>query len=122
MRKASATYRQIAEQLGVTPAAAYKMVKRVLEDIVKKTNEDAKEVLQLELARLDALAIKLNKRVQDSNGTDDAALDRLLKIMAMRSKYLGLEAPAKSEIEMDVTGIPAEVHVYLPDNGRDSDS
>lgn len=93
LRKAGATYEQIAVQLKVSNrSVAWKLVKTAIEDIVR---EPAEEVLQLELARLDAMLLGV---WTDAKGGNTAAIDRALRIMDRRAAYLGLDAPKRSEV------------------------
>lgn len=95
MRLAGETYRQIGEQLGVTTAAAYKMVRRVLDRTRKAADESAAELRQLEQERLDALLLALWKPATQGN---QGAVDRVLRIMERRAKLLGLDAPTKTDV------------------------
>lgn len=117
LRRRHLNYRQIAHELGFSSvSSAYKSVQRGLADTIAETND---EVRRQELERLDDLA-RASLRVLEtthfavSHGqvirhpetgevlVDDgpvlAAVDRLLKIMDRRAKYLGLDAPAKLEV------------------------
>jgi transcriptional regulator len=90
MRKAGYTYQVIADNLGYYDrAAAEKAVRRALERI---TEEPAKEVLKLELERLDAMLTQLWNKV--GSGKIEA-FDRVLKIMDRRARYLGLDKGEK---------------------------
>ena len=95
LRKAGATFEQIADSLGYAfPAAAAKAVKTALKRTIQ---EPADEVRELELARLDAMLFAIWPRVKQGNLQ---AIDRALKIMARRAEYLGLDAPAKIDISV----------------------
>lgn len=114
LRSRSLSYREIARRLSVSPATAHAMVARALAEIVR---EPADDVLALELAKLDnleqaALSVLEARHYTVSNGRliyvgdepldDDgpvlAAIDRLLKIQDRRARYLGLDAPVKTEV------------------------
>jgi hypothetical protein len=87
LRKAGASYELIAEKLGYSNAkSAESSIRRVLASKYKP--EDVEEVVQLELARLDALQLIAWRRAKDG---DLSAIDRILKIMERRAKYLGLD-------------------------------
>lgn len=88
LRKAGATYDEIARQLGVSRQAAHKSVRRVLLRLIADRNVDATDVLDLELARLDELLKAVWKRAREG---DDAAIDRALKISHRRAQLLGLD-------------------------------
>jgi hypothetical protein len=101
-----------------TQASAYEAVQRGLADAIQ---EPADEVRRLELERLDeyarhALRVLATPHLLVSQGiavvhpvteeplADDgpvlAALDRLIKISERRAKLLGLDAPARSRVEV----------------------
>jgi hypothetical protein len=92
LRKAGATYQQIADQLGYACAkGAHKAVQSALKATLR---EPADEVRELEIARLDAALLAIWRRVQ---GGDEKAIGRLLGIMERRARLLGLDAPKRSE-------------------------
>jgi hypothetical protein len=95
LRKAGASYRAIAAQLGVSPKQAYCDVTHELDKIYKQASELAEQVRTLELERLDGMLLAISKQV--SNGSL-GAIDRSLRIMERRAKLLGLDAPSKSEL------------------------
>jgi len=110
LRKAGATYQSIADNLGVTPQAAHKMVMKVLGDLAEKSQENAEHVRSIELQRLDKLFFAMYQQaVKGSQG----AVDRCLRIMDRRAKYLGLDAP--KEVAMDGEIIFKVVHDDIPD-------
>lgn len=87
LRKTGASYELIAEKLGYASAkSAEGAIRRVLSS--KYEPDDVEHVVQMELARLDALQLIAWRRAKDG---DLSALDRILKIMERRAKYLGLE-------------------------------
>ena len=92
LRKAGLSYAQIAEKLGYAdPSGAHKAVMRALDKLVPK--EDVEKVRRLELARLDAIAIKLWKQIVEEG--DIQAVNAYLRVMERRARYLGLDAPQK---------------------------
>lgn len=103
LRKAGASYEQIADQLGfANRAAARKAVVTELDRVVK---EPAQEVLTMELQRLDQLLVGLWPRaIKGENG----AVDRVLKIMERRAKYLGLDAAVKVDLRAVVLEMSAQ--------------
>ena len=93
LRKAGATYRAIAEQLGYrSVSGAYKAVATALKDTLR---EPAGELRELEATRLDAAQLALWRRV--TNG-DEKAIDRLLAIIKRRMELFGLAAPKRKEL------------------------
>lgn len=125
MRRRSMKFREIGEYFGVTMQAAALMVSRAIEDIPK---ESTKELIQIELDKLDAIERKylevvgrfhpvvtmsgklvvLNDREAILEGQDEVlladdtptmqALAGLLKVSDRRAKLLGLNAPTRTEL------------------------
>ena len=87
LRKTGASYELIAEKLGYANAtSAQGAINNRIRQYYKP--DDVEEVVAMELARLDALQLVAWRRVQDG---DLNAMDRILKIMERRAKYLGLD-------------------------------
>lgn len=85
LRKTGASYASVAKQLDYrSPQAAYEGIKSALRRTVQEPSD---EVRQLELERLDTL---LSGLWDDAQRGDCDAIDRVLKIMARRAEYLGL--------------------------------
>ena len=112
MRKAGATYREIAsaaiaefglEQLpsGWDCRYAYMDVKRELEKLRNIIGEEAEDIRQIELERLnDMLRAVWNQATGQE--PDYGAVDRVLRIMKRRAELLGLDAPQKREYSGDM--------------------
>jgi hypothetical protein len=110
LRKAGATYAQIAKQLGyANEGGAHKAVGRALNVAIKQRNIVAEDVRELELQRLDQMLLGL---WADAKAGKWHAIDRVLKIMERRSAYLGLDAPKKTELS-GPEGRPIEVEQYV---------
>ena len=94
LRKAGCSYREIGTALQCSPKTAFFDVRAALREL-KKTEEDVGgEVLQLELARLDALWRAGWTRAQKG---DPQAIRACLGIAKRRAELLGLDAPDKHE-------------------------
>ncbi len=92
LRKAGATFDQIAKALGYANAGgAYKVVQAGLRAVVQ---QPADEVRQLEVERLDAM---LRALWPDAMAGKWLAIDRCLGIMDRRARLLGLDAPLRIE-------------------------
>ena len=90
LRKAGAGYAAIARQLGYAgPSGAYQAIMTALGAL---TREPARELRDLELARLDDLLLGL---WADATKGNVAKIDRVLKIMQRRADLLGLDAPTR---------------------------
>ncbi len=88
------TYREIAQELGVTPTRARQLVAEALAAIEKDTAESAEELRRLELDRLDQLQSGLWEEAAAGNLK---AVGAALKIMERRARLLGLDAPTRTE-------------------------
>jgi hypothetical protein len=90
LRKAGATFQDIADAVGYSgPGAAHKAVKVALDEMIREPTLD---LINLELMRLDALLMTLfPQALKGSLG----AVDRVLRIMERRAKLLGMDAPTQ---------------------------
>lgn len=106
MRKTGATYRKIAAAAvarfgsDALPAGwderfAFKDILRELSRLRETMGEDAEAIRQVELERLDRLTEAVWSR---ATAGDDSAIDRVLKLMDRRARYLGLDAPVRQEL------------------------
>jgi hypothetical protein len=97
LRRAGVDYPTIAQQMQLSgPGQAYKIVQRALK---RSIQEPADDVRALELSRLDTMHQGLWPRAKDG---DTFSVDRVLKIQERRAKYLGLDAPEKHDVAVDV--------------------
>ena len=112
LRLTGCTYQAIADQVGVSRQACHGLVKRELVRLTLETEKDASELRALELERLDSLTQACWEKAL---GGDLGAVDRLLKISERRARFLGLDSPVQTAIDF----LSNQVHVYVPDNGRD---
>jgi|SRR5690625_1532125 len=95
LRKAGATYDQIAGQVGYSSrASAYRAIKKALDDAV---SEPAKELVSMELERLDALQLGVWQQARTGHL---GSIDRVLKIMERRARLLGLDESVETEISV----------------------
>jgi hypothetical protein len=92
LRKRGKSYNEIGIELGMTDAAAYQMVMRVLEAYDHDIRENVPCVRQIELKRLDQYIVALQKRI---NTGDPKAILVALKVSERRAKLMGLDAPLK---------------------------
>ena len=90
LRKAGASYEQIAESLGYrSKSGAHDAVTGALRDMLR---EPAEQVRTLELSRLDDILMSIWTRVRAG---EVAAIDRALRLAERRARLLGLDAPVK---------------------------
>jgi len=109
LRKKGFTYTQISEKLKCARSTACRYVLSELENLADQCREEAGQVRDLELQRLDELYLVAWKAISEGSET---AIDRCLRIMERRAKLLGLDAAEK----VDVKGI-AELHFDKEDEG-----
>jgi transposase-like protein len=109
LRKAGATYEQIAQSIGLAdPSNARRTVQAAIKDIYA---EPAAEVLAIELARLDAMLLGIYSKAKAG---EVSAIDRVLKIMDRRAAYLGIDAPKESILTANVANAtPAEARKIM---------
>jgi DNA-binding CsgD family transcriptional regulator len=106
MRKAGATYEQIAQALHIAPMTAYYAVGRALRRITEGYREDAEDIKALELDRLDAMQLILWAQMQAVTSTPEQvlrAVEGLLRVMDRRARYLGIDKslPAQPRDDID---------------------
>lgn len=92
MRKKGLPYAEIGKALGISMQAAHRHVTTYLQALENKTQEDAREIIRLDMERLDDM---LQGLYPDAINGNSAAVDRVLRIMERRAKLLGLDKPAK---------------------------
>jgi hypothetical protein len=130
LRTAGATYQQIAAKMGISLSGAGLCVSRAMDALRLEVSEQAEAVRQMELDRLDAMLLGLWEKARRG---DPAAIDRVLRIQERRSKYLGLDAPTKSETSATVHStvrldgvtdeqLSALERAYLEITGGDTDA
>jgi len=102
LRKEGMSYRQIANELKVALNTAHK---DVTTELAKVTKEPAEQVLEIELHRLDDLLRVASQVAFDGGqkaGNRLAAIDRTLRIMDRRAKYLGIDEPKQTNESEEV--------------------
>jgi hypothetical protein len=92
LRRAGATYKQIAAQVGGSEQNAHQMVTRILGTMRTELAETTDDVRALELERLDAL---LMGQWSQATAGHQGAVATVLRIMERRARILGIDAPAK---------------------------
>lgn len=101
LRKAGLSYRRIADQLGYSHEMVRQDINGMLATITTDTVENAKELVSLELARLDDMTISLWPEARQG---DRKAIDTVLRIMERRAKLLGFDAnPITKSVTVSVT-------------------
>jgi transposase len=114
LRKAGASYSQIAKALGCSKTQAYRDIQRALKNIGKREQEGAAELRLLESQRLDELLMPMMR--QAKNGSQ-GAVDRVLRIMERRAKLWGIDAPERAEVRMpDGVDVRTKVEIETDDD------
>lgn len=99
LRALNYTYQQIADKLNITPLQAHSFIIRKLKILEKDFPMAVKNVLYLELERLDEMQRSLWNKIQKG---DIVAINAAIKIMERRAKLLGLDVPEKIETTMQL--------------------
>jgi hypothetical protein len=95
LRKAGASVRAIADQLGAGKTTIARDLQRALADLLAVEVASMDELRALELARLDAALVAIWPKVRAG---DLLAVDRLVRLSKRRSELLGLDAPVRVDI------------------------
>lgn len=93
LRLTGKSYREVGRAMGMGKSRAQELVVRALAAIPL---ENAKAVLALELQRLDRMLEGLQRKGGAFSG-NPRAVDSVLRIQERRAKYLGLDAPTRTE-------------------------
>lgn len=92
LRRSGESYENIARHLGVTPATVSVWVREAIANVPQ---DEAEDLRKMELARLDAV---LTPQMRLALAGDGFAVDRVLKIMERRARYLNLDAATTAGI------------------------
>ncbi|MFG6728541.1 hypothetical protein ACGY1D_13525 [Burkholderia pseudomallei] len=102
LRKLGYSFEEIGGVLGVSRQAAHQLVKKYLEETIALATEEAEELRQLQLARLDHLFCKA---LPQAEAGDTKALNACRQIVMDQAKLQGLVTD-KQEVEANVvTGV-----------------
>lgn len=95
LRKAGWPFHKIGVRLGISTSQAFKDVSAQLKQLAALALDNADELRQLELERLDMLIKGLEPMARVGN---PGAANSYLRVMERRAKLLGLDAPARQEV------------------------
>lgn len=115
LRKAGYSYRAIGKKLNVSHEQARQDIEEELRRLAEERKDEATELLQLELERLDMLIKGLEPMARI--GKPDA-VNSFLKCMERRAKLLGLDAPVKADVTS--AGQPMKGYVGISPDDWDS--
>lgn len=110
---AGLNYRQMAGALEVSIGTIANDVKIILGRMQKEQIVNVEDWVSLELSRIDrAMNAIWGQITDDDSKTRLTAIDRMVKLMDLRSKYLGLYMPEKHAIT-DPEGNPLDLDKYI---------
>ena len=99
LRKAGATYRQIAVKLGTSVNTAWADVNAELRELRDQTKHEAQDLRDLELQRCDAMTAGLWSDVQKGK---TGAVMAAVRVSERRARLVGLDAATKTELSGSV--------------------
>lgn len=103
---AGLSVQQVADQLGISSKAVYKVRNRELEKLAQDTTEHAEQLRHLDLTRVENAIRAIYPKVLKA---DLPAIDRLDKLITQRQKLLGVK---------DDGGLDAPTFVFNIDTAR----
>lgn len=95
LRKAGASYRAIARELGVSRDTAHKDVLHESRILIARTQETAEEARKLDTERLDGMLLAIAPKIREGN---IAAIGQGVRILERRAKMFGYDAPTQVEM------------------------
>lgn len=107
LKLSGASYPEIAEVLEISMSTAHGDIQRAIRNIPKS---EADQYREEELMKLD----RLQRSVwEEALGGDHKAIDRVLKIIDRRAKFLGLDAPQQVQVGASSLDLDAAVKEFL---------
>ena len=91
------TVREIAERTRIPPTTVQRRLTDAMTELVAPV---ADEVRLIELARLDRWQVRLEERMA-AGAEPEKVVPTSLQVQARRARYLGLDAPERSEVQVD---------------------
>ena len=108
--------RAIADKLGVSKSQVQRDIVKELQAAAERRKKIAGLIIDLELAKLDALERKAWEHITDG---ELSAIDRVLRSMERRAKLLGLDAAEKIEHSGVVSWMELVKSATNTNEGRD---
>ncbi len=96
LRASGQSIRAIADKLGVSKSQVHRDIEKELKAAAERRKKIAELIIDLELAKLDALEKKAWEHITDG---ELSAIDRVLRAMERRAKLLGLDTAVKVDVE-----------------------
>ena len=117
LAKAGAPYRAIGKALNVSHAQAQRDVVHVLAELNALALDHARDLRRLQLERLDALLLGV---WQAATSGDVAAGAQALRILERQARLLGLDAPARIDVEMRIRAMAEQLGLDPDDAVREA--
>jgi hypothetical protein len=92
MRVRGLSFKTIGRELGISDVAAYKHVKRSLEELAEREKHHAEEHRRLDLLRIDKA---LSGIIPKAESGDPKAVTAMCRLLERRARLLGLDAPTR---------------------------
>ncbi len=119
LRREGKSFRAIGKAVGLDHKLAWKIHQKYLEQVRQVTEQQAEDIRDLELIRLDRALETVTTILESQYQEPDVrlrAVDRLVKISERRTKLRGVDAPEKVEVSgPDGAAIALEVDRMSPD-------
>ena len=103
-RVAGFTYRQIGDRMGISGAAAHKLVKKELTDTRDLMREQVAEVRGVNCRRLEMLINRMWVKALPTNANahlDYEAIRTIIRAIEKQSRLMGAEAPQKHQVDLN---------------------
>ena len=99
LRKMGHDAQRISDELDIPLDRVNDIIRAALKRLTKEMKSAAEGIRSLELSRLDEMQTAIWQDCMDGKLT---AIDRVLKIMELRSKLVGLDAPDRLDVKTDI--------------------
>jgi transcriptional regulator with XRE-family HTH domain len=110
LRIAGLSQVEIARRLGVSQSQISEDLKRAFNALAERCAHEQEHFARLDLARMDAMLEALWPAVASG---DTKACAVALKVLERRARLLGLDKPARQEIELSAPSAPDEIRREL---------
>lgn len=111
LRLAGRNGTQIAQHLGISPSVVSRMLARAREEASVAIAKNAQEERVESVSRLDRMLTAVWDKVRQGN---ERSIDTALRIEERRAKLQGLDATAKSALDLTSGGEPIKFTVTIP--------
>lgn len=103
LRISGLTVVQIGEHLGISTSLASKILAQAMEHAQKRFQESAEQLTQIQLQRLEKLYRAIEPAaLKSGHSGQPRAAEVAMKLLERQAKLLGLDAPVKQEIRVEL--------------------